>query len=179
ELLDGDSEFAALRAIGRAQNELTRLAELDPRLQPTRELLDAAAIQLDEANDLLGRYRDALELDPERLADMEAQIAKLHELGRKHRVPVANLKAHAVGLRAELESLRSAGERLVVLKSERKITEQNYVVAAANLSAARASAARQLSADVSILMSELGMAGGRFEAALEKMEKSTPDPQGV
>ena len=51
ELLDGDSEFAALRAVNRAQNELARLSEVDPRLTPARELLDAAGIQLGEAND--------------------------------------------------------------------------------------------------------------------------------
>ena len=77
-----------------------------------RELLDAAEIQLGEANDALARYRDALDLDPERLAEAEAQIAKLHELGRKHRVPVAQLKAHAQALRDELEGLRNAGVAL-------------------------------------------------------------------
>src|SRR5487761_2429995 len=41
ELLDGDSEFAALRAVGRAQSELDRMADLDARLHPARELLDA------------------------------------------------------------------------------------------------------------------------------------------
>src|SRR5439155_27339379 len=55
DLLDGDSEFTGLRTVGRAQNELARLAELDPRLQAARELLDAAAIQLGEANDLVAR----------------------------------------------------------------------------------------------------------------------------
>jgi DNA repair protein RecN (Recombination protein N) len=123
ELLDGDSEFAALRAIGRARNELSRLAELDPQLQSARDLLEAAAIQLDEANGSLGRYRDALDLDPERLAEAEAQITKLHELGRKHRVPVAALKAHADGLRSELESLRGAGARLAVLERERRTAD--------------------------------------------------------
>ena len=179
ELLDGDSEFAALRAIGRAQNELVRLAELDPRLQGARDLLDAAAIQLGEANDVIARYRDALDLDPERLADAEAQIARLHELSRKHRTPVANLKAHADALRGELDSLRGAGERLTVLERARKAAEQSYAGAAARLSVARAAAAKKLGADVSALMGELGMAGGRFESSLEKTEKSTPDMQGA
>lgn len=179
ELLDGDSEFAALRAIARAQNELVHLAELDPRLQGARDLLDAAAIQLGEANDVIGRYRDALDLDPERLAEAEAQIARLHELSRKHRVPVVNLKTHADSLRAELESLRGAGERLAVLERERKAAEQSYAITAARLSVARATAAHKLGADVSALMGELGMTGGRFESAIEETGKSTPDAQGA
>jgi len=179
ELLDGESEFTALRMIGRAHNELARLAELDPRLQAARELLDAAAVQLGEANDLVARYRDALDLDPERLADAEAQIAKLHELSRKHRVPVADLKTHADALRAEVDSLRSAGERLRALDSERSGLAQRYAAAAAKLSAARTLAAKTLGAEVTALMAELGMRGGHFEPALEKTETVLPSPQGA
>jgi DNA repair protein RecN (Recombination protein N) len=179
DLLDGDSEFTALRTIARAQNELARLAELDPRLQAARELLDAAAIQLGEANDLVGRYRDALDLDPERLADAEAQIAKLHELSRKHRVPAGELKNHADALRAEMDSLRGSGERLRALDGERHGIAQRYAAAAAKLSAARALAANKLGAEVTALMAELGMHGGHFEAALEPIETSTPSAQGA
>jgi DNA repair protein RecN (Recombination protein N) len=179
ELLDGDSEFAALRSIGRAQTELVRLAELDPRLSSARELLDAARITLGEANDLIARYRDTLDLDPERLAETEAQIARLHELGRKHRLPVAELKTRAESQRAELESLRGAGARLIELDRKRKRIERDYAVAATALSAARSATARRMNADVSALMGELGMSGGRFEAQIEKMEKSTPDAQGL
>ena len=64
ELLDGDSEFALRRALGRAQAELGRLAALDDRLQPLLELLDNATIQLGEAADDLGRYAQDVDLDP-------------------------------------------------------------------------------------------------------------------
>jgi DNA repair protein RecN (Recombination protein N) len=179
DLLDGESEFVVLRALGRAQNELTRLAELDAKLAPARDLFDAASIQLGEANDLIARYRDALDLDPQRLAEAEAQIAKLHELGRKHRVPVAELKSRALTLRDELDNLRGAGERLRVLDRERARLAHDYSTVAARLSQARAATAQRLGAEVSALMDELGMGGGRFEAQLEKMEKSTPDPHGA
>ncbi len=179
ELLDGDSEFAALRALGRAQGEIVRLAEIDPNLVPARELIEASAIQLGEANNLIARYRDALDLDPERLSEAEAQIARLHELARKHRVPMAELKNYADALRNELETLRGAGERLIVLGRERERVAAEYATAAATLSQARAQTARKLGADVSALMGELGMAGGTFEASIEKVEKSAPDAQGL
>jgi DNA repair protein RecN (Recombination protein N) len=178
DLLDGDSEFAALRSIARVQSELARLAELDPRLHAARDLLDAAGIQLGEANGLIGRYRDELDLDPERLAEAEAQIAKLHELSRKHRMPAGVLKNHAETLRAELESLRGAGERLLALDRERAKAAQEYAAVAAKLGAARGAAATRLGADVSELMAELGMAGGTFVARLEPTGRTDPDAQG-
>jgi len=179
ELLDGDSEFAALRALARAQHELARLAEIDPNLRAARELIDAAAIQLGEANDAIARYRDSLDLDPERLAEAEEKIAKLHELSRKHRVPVAELKAHADALRLELDTLRGAGARLSQLARERERLQRDYAAAAKDLSDARAKAATKLGREVSALMGELGMAGGRFAAELETQDSVAPDPQGA
>jgi len=178
ELLDGDSEFATLREIGRAGNELSRLAEVDPRLQPANELLESAAIQLGEANDLIGRYRDALELDPDQLADIEAQLAALHALSRKHRVTAAALKARAESMREELENLRGAGEQLQSLARERQQVEADYAKAADALGKARRVAAKKLGEDVSALMNELGMVGGRFVVELEQTGNGKPDPLG-
>ena len=177
--LDGDSEFVLLRQIARAQNELARLIQVDPQLQPVQDLIEAARIQLDEANALLTRWRDALDLDPERLAETEAKISKLHELSRRHRVPTAELKSHADSLRAELESLRGAGERVAVLESERAKLEHHYAAAAAKLTQTRKAAAKRLGNDVSALMSELGMTGGTFVAQLEPTASPHPDAQGA
>jgi DNA repair protein RecN (Recombination protein N) len=179
ELLDCDGEFALLRLVARAQNEMSRLEQTDARLAPARELLDAASIQLGETNDLLARYRDSLDLDPDRLAEADAQIAKLHELSRKHRVPPSELKAHADAIRLDLETLRSSGQKLIVLERERNKIVSDYAQAARTLSQARAKAAKKLGTDVSALMGELGMSGGRLEIQLEALEKATPDAQGM
>ena len=66
-----------------------------------------------------------------------------------------------------------------MLDRERSKVAQDYVTAAAKLTQARSATAHRLGIDVSALMGELGMPGGRFEAQLEKVEKSTPDPQGL
>ncbi len=179
ERLDGDDEFALLRLLARAQAEIGHLATLDARLSPVGELLDAAQIQLGEANDTLARYQDALDLDPERLAETEAQLAKLHELARKHRVRMPELKAHADGLREELESLRGAGADIAALQAERQKLAADYARVAAALSGKRAATARRLGDAVSGLMDELGMRGGRFEVQLETQDGGEPDAQGA
>jgi DNA repair protein RecN (Recombination protein N) len=179
ELLDGDGEFSLQRLMHRAQNEIARLAQADPELAATAELLDAAGVQLDETSNALARYRDALDLDPEKLAETDAQITKLHELGRKHRLPVAELKAHAQTLRDELETLLGAGAALEKLERERAAIERDYHAAATKLSSARTATAKTLDKNVSALMNELGMAGGRFEVEIEPLEKTAPDPQGL
>ena len=179
EAIDGDSEYALRAALARAHGELLRLAELDARLAPVAELIDSTQIQLGEAGDALAQYRDSLDLDPDAFAEAEDQLAKLHELARKHRVPVAQLKEHAETLRCEYEQLRDAGSEVERLTRERAAQARAYAQAAQALSQAREAAAKRLGESVGALLGELGMGGGRFEAALEKTGKDEPDAQGA
>lgn len=179
ELLDGDSEFTVRRALGRAQTELGRLVEIDARLQPLAALLDNAEIQLDEAVDGLGRYASDLDLDPERLQAVDQHLAHLHDLGRRHRLPLDELTARAEALEAELNELEGAGEALERLQAAQTRCEHDYAKAGGRLSQARRQAAERLGREVTALMQELGMSGGRFEVALQPQDAAVPDAQGL
>ncbi len=178
ELLDGDGEVAAMRALGRAQVELERLAELDPSLHVSLELLGSAGIQMGEASDALARYAQDLELDPERYAEADAHLTALHDLSRRHHLPAAELHAHAATLRSELQSLEGAGEALAKLAAERKQCSAEYGVAAGALSKQRMAAAKKLGKAVTALMGELGMADGSFAVDLQPQYSGEPDPEG-
>ena len=178
ELLDGDSDFALRRALGRAHMELGKLAALDDKLGPLLELLDNAAIQLGEAANGLGRYAQDVDLDPERYTEVDTHLARLHELGRRHRLPVAGLHDKLASMQAELAELEGAGDALEQLAARREKLEHEYAAAAAALSAARRGAAARLGAEVSALMAELGMAGGVLRIELEPSPGQEPDAQG-
>ncbi len=178
ELLDGDSEFALRRALGRAQAELGKLAALDERLNPLLELLDNAGIQLGEAADGLARYAQDVDLDPERFTEVDNHLARLHELSRRHRLPAAELHDRLAVLQAELAELEGAGDVLEQLMAQRERLRGDYTHAAAKLSEARAAAAARLGDEVSVLMGELGMVGGLLRVELEPSSGDEPDPQG-
>lgn len=178
ELLDGEGEYAASRITSRAQSELAKLAEVDPALQATVDLLDSARIQLGEASDALSRYAQDLDLDPERYAEADAQLSALHDLSRRHHLPVPELHAHAGTLRGELETLESAGDALARLAAEHKQCFADYGTAAAALTKLRTAAAKKLGKTVTALMDELGMAGGTFAVDLQPQFSGEPDPQG-
>ncbi|MFC5743368.1 DNA repair protein RecN [Dyella tabacisoli] len=178
ELLDGDGEFALRRALGRAHAELGKLAVMDDKLAPLLELLDNAAIQLGEAADGLSHYAQDVDLDPDRYAQADTHLTRLHELSRRHRLPVAELHDKASALGAELAELEGAGDALEQLAKQRLHLQQTYDNAATELTRARTAAALKLSEEASVLMSELGMAGGRLVVELEPTNGSEPDGQG-
>jgi DNA repair protein RecN (Recombination protein N) len=178
ELIDGDSEFALRRALGRAQAELGKLAALDDKLTPLLELLDNATIALDETADGLGRYAQDVDLDPQRYADVDNHLARLHELSRRHRAPVVELHDTWVAMCAELSELEGAGDALEQMQATRQHLQQEYTAAAAELTRLRHAAGARLGTEVSALMAELGMSGGQLQVALETVADQEPDPQG-
>ncbi|GAA3917977.1 DNA repair protein RecN [Luteimonas lutimaris] len=176
--LDGDVHAAVPRQLRQLQGTLAGVQEHEPRLAEVDAMLDAAAIQIDEAGVLLERIRADLDVDPAQFDELERRIARLHELSRKHRVSPDGLAAQRDALAAELDALRNAAVRLEALDGEITAAAAAWRTAADALGKARAKAGKALSKATTALIAELGMGGGRFEVAIEPVEGDRPDPQG-
>lgn len=177
--LAGEEGIAVISALRGVRSELARLAEHEPRLTEIDVLLDSAAIQLDDAAATLERLRDDLDLDPERLAQLDDRLARLHDLARKHRVPLEALAERRDALQTELEQLRDANASMEQLWREREQARFAWSTAAAALSKAREASAKRFGDSVSSLMGQLGMAGGTLSVWLEPNVDTTPDAQGA
>ncbi|WP_119718169.1 DNA repair protein RecN [Cognatilysobacter tabacisoli] len=176
--LGGDDAPSLSRALQQVRAELQRVAEHEPRLLEVDAMLDAAAIQVDEALVLLDRVRGDLDVDPEAFDGLERRMGRLHELARKHRVAPEQLAERRDAIAAELDELRGAGVRLASLDVELERARSAWRSAADVLGARRREAARALSDATTALIDELGMGGGRFEIAIEPLDTDRPDPAG-
>lgn len=178
-LLNGDDGTAVLHALQQIRHELSRVSQHDSRLGEVDALLDSAGIQLHEALALLDRIQDDLDADPEQFEQIERRLGRLHDLARKHRVPMEELGAHRDQLEADVEQLRGADERLQKLAGEIDKAASAWQQAAARLSHSRTTAAAALSATTTELIGELGMGGGQFQIELEPHNQPRPDPNGA
>jgi len=177
--LNGEDGPALERSLAQLHGELMRLAEHDPAYAQVAELTDAAAIQLAEAANLIERARDDIDLDPDRLQELEDELSRLHELSRRHKVPLEQLASVRDALTAERESLRDAGSDAERLQSERDAAASAWRVAAKTLGGARGAAASRLGNAVTSLMAELGMAGGLMQVELAPITSTEPAQQGT
>jgi DNA repair protein RecN (Recombination protein N) len=177
--LGGDEEGAPVRVISRLHAELSRHLDSEPRLADVVALLESARIQADEAAGTLERLADTLDVDPARLQELELRLSRLHELARRHRLPIPELAHRRDALAAELESLRGAGERNAALAAEAEAARADWQRAAAQLSAARRAAAYRLAEGVGALLGELGMAGGVFAVELAPQAELAVSPSGA
>ncbi|MET0655280.1 MAG: DNA repair protein RecN [Pseudoxanthomonas sp.] len=176
--LAGEDAPSVSRQLQQTRSELVRMAEHEPRLREVDSLLENANIQLDEALVVLDKVRDDLDADPAQFMELERKLTRIHDLARKHRVAPEQLAGRRDAIATELEGLRGAGERLLTLNTEIESAAAAWRAAALKLGKTRRTAAAKLSKATSGLIAELGMAGGRFEIAVEPNEGERPDPQG-
>lgn len=177
ETLDalGEGEVAVCSVLRHLDARIASLADIDPGLGDVRELLASAAIQADEALHALRRYRDRLDLDPQRLNEIERRIAAVTDMARKYRVSVDALPELREQWKARLETLEASADPERLAADEAR-ARKDYDAAAERLSAARRPAAEVLSREITEAMQTLAMAGGRFEVALEPCD---PGASGV
>jgi len=168
----GENGVALLAQLETLVARLNALALVDAGLAEPAELIAGAQIQLQEAVHALRRYRDRLDLEPQRLAELEARIAAVVGQARKQRVAPEALAERMLQLaarRGELDLLADAAQ----LAARERAALDDYRRLAGELSAGRAAAAAKLAAEVSAAMQRLAMAGGRFEIALEAQAEPT------
>jgi DNA repair protein RecN (Recombination protein N) len=160
-----DDEVSCEARLDAAGGRLESLAEFDPALAGVTALLQSARAELAEAVSALHRYAERLELDPNRLAEIERRIDAVLSCARKYRARPEELPGLQERWRERLTALGEAADT-AALASRADAARREYESLAQSLSAARARAAKQLGGKVSRAMQQLALSGGRFEIAL-------------
>ena len=160
-----ESDEAMITHLASIVSKVRDLAEIDPALNDVLAALEPAEIQLQEAAYSLSHYAQKLELDPDRLAQVEKRLDALHSAARKFRLQPQTLPEEHDARRAQLAALDAAADLDSLHAAEAKAKEA-FLTEAKKLSKARAKAGNALGAAVTTGMQELSMKGGSFEVAL-------------
>ena len=173
-----DSDQPLISQLFLLHQKLARLSDVDQALNPVLEFIETARIQLQEAAYTLNSYLAKVELDPQRLHDVEARMEALHTAARKFRVAPQGLPGEFERLSAQLAQLASAGN-MDALRQQEQAALAAYSELAAQLSAARAAAAVKLGNAVTAAMQDLSMQGGSFAVELRPCEASASGVEQV
>jgi DNA repair protein RecN (Recombination protein N) len=161
ERLDGEGP-QALRLLQQAHRDMDEARRLDPRLDEIALLLDQALIPAQEAERALAHYLADTQVDPERLAWLEARIARYHQLARKHHCPPEELADAQLRLRQELAALAHSADRQAELQARETQLRVAYAQAAETLGAARRGTALRLAGQIEEQVRVLGLPHARI-----------------
>jgi DNA repair protein RecN (Recombination protein N) len=168
-----ENEASISRQLHAVQHKLQELSEYDPAMQEALDSLDAAAIQIEEADRFLKKYLNRAELDPERLNEVESRLQAIHASARKHRVRPEELPALLTKWQERMAELDGWGDDGALARDEAEAHRQ-YMKLATELSAGRKKAAAELGRLVSAEMQRLALSGGSFSVALETLPEGNP-----
>jgi DNA repair protein RecN (Recombination protein N) len=176
-LLAGEDGGAAA-ALARAHNVLRQLVALDAALEPASAQLEEATIAAREALDSLRRYTESLDADPARQDWVEARLAALEAVARKHRMDARELTALRQSLAEELAGLEAGALTAAQLQQRLEAARKRYLDAAQVLTQRRRKAAATLDRAVTEYMQSLGMPGGVFATRVEPQDPPAFTAQG-
>jgi DNA repair protein RecN (Recombination protein N) len=164
-----ESEHPILSQLSSLNAKLGKLVDVDAQLQTVLDCMEPARIQLQEAVSELNNYIDKVELDPERLREVDSRMDALHSAARKYRVTPEELHEEHAQLATKLRQLADATDIEGLRKQEDKAAAA-YREVAGRLSARRVKAAAELGTQVTAAMQELSMSGGSFAIGLNSGE---------
>jgi DNA repair protein RecN (Recombination protein N) len=161
-----EADAACLPLLSGAGTRLEALLGYDARLGEALDLIRSGEAQVQEAVYALRHYADRVELDPQRLAAVEARMEAIHGSARKFRLAPQELPAHLLRLQTRLAELEIASNLEALVREEQQARSSCFELAT-RLGAGRKKAAAKLGKEVTRAMQDLAMAGGRFEVALK------------
>ncbi|MGH7564455.1 MAG: DNA repair protein RecN [Gemmatimonadota bacterium] len=177
ELCEGleRAEGSVLSLLAVLTRRVERLAALDPDMaETTRRLVDARYEIEDLARELEG-YAEAIEHDPERLAEIEARRDLLFHLRRKHGGTVEEVIGQGRNMTGEIDELERARAREGSLGADIGLAQDDLADLAGALADAREAAADRLQESVRGRLADLGMGEGVLQVRLERK----PDSEGL
>ena len=166
---------AAMDLLGTAVRALEGLARIDASLEPRLREAEDLMYRLQDLAEALREYRDRVEYNPRRLAEVEERLDLIRRLERKYGPTIPDVLEYARQAAEELETLTHSEERIEELQQEeeRLLTELGRV--AGELSRRRREAAQRLAQEVERELQDLRMEGARFGVDFRWRE----DPEGI
>ena len=169
----GELMGRTLAALRRAAGETEDGGEL---VQPALASLEQACAGLEEGRRRLREVLSALEGgDPEVLGQ---RLGRCQALARRLGVAPGELHLKRAELEAQRTRLHELRSQIAAATEQVRGLRADYEQAAAALSARRHAAAAEMARQVTGLLGELAMPGGRFEVALRYDEEQRPGPHG-
>jgi DNA repair protein RecN (Recombination protein N) len=165
ELLS-ESDNSLLTQAGIIGRTLQELERIDPGATEMLSLHGQALDTLRELQSRLSRYAEQVDLDPERLRQLEERLDLIHSLKRKYGTTLAEIISFGESAARQLHSLEQRDEELARLNAELAALETKLIHAGGELSRRRCKIIPGLAKSVGKQLADLGFKQSTFEVTI-------------
>jgi len=159
--------------LGTVERDIEALAELDPSVAALKEAVSAALLQLQEASGELKGYLSKIDMDPNRLEEIESRFDELQRLKRKYKAAtVEEILTYKGQIERGVQGTADLEAEIAHLEKQRKEGEGKVQEVADRLSQGRTEAARQLKKEIESELATLAMERTTFEVQMRELAPS-------
>jgi DNA repair protein RecN (Recombination protein N) len=168
-----DDENAVQTQLGVLGRQLHELQRLDPAGGAFVEIHAQAASALQELQGALTRYADRVDLDPERLRELEERLNLIQSLKRKYGATLPDVIAFGTTAAAKLASLEQRDTVLARLNGDLTKIDSEILRAGGELTARRTKLIPPLNRAVVKQLAALGFQQSEFSVALQSQSQNS------
>jgi DNA repair protein RecN (Recombination protein N) len=172
----GGEERGARDVVAVALHEARALARLDQRFVEIADRLAGLEAELDDVASTVRELAESVDHDPAELARLADRLSTIYGLERRFGDDEAAVVAHGQRAAAEAERLRGIDDERAARQADDARLLERVAAAAADLSAARATAGRALADNVGRALAELGFPPEVFEVGLGRRPAGRDEP---
>ncbi|MCD6046151.1 MAG: recN [Gammaproteobacteria bacterium] len=163
-----NSDTTLISTVLRLHRDLNVYQKILPELSNPLNLLNNAAVHLEEASTELNTLLKDMPLNPKRLQEVETRLQNIHNLARKLHIPAEQLLELQQKLTLELDALQNLDEKALELEKIVAVHKAQYEVLAEKLSVSRLKAAKKLDEQMSAYLQKLSLPHGHFKVVFSE-----------
>lgn len=180
-LYKADSQFSndtepggVIELLKHISQGIQSLSRVYPAVEEYAERIDSALIELKDISSELSDLAEKVEYNPERLEEINNRLDQLYSLEKKHNVKsAAELEAFMLDVRKKLDVITNGEERIEELEKAVQDKHAKAITLAEKLSKSRATAAKEVEASISKMLTQLDIPNNKFEIKIEKNRQLT------
>lgn len=173
-----EGEVNAMGVLHQALSSLYSSQHSSEQQHAAAQMLENARIQIEEAAREIQHQVDSIDLDPERLHEVEARLDAIYQTARKHKIKPEALPELQAELSDKLDGLDATDEKLDELRQQCRDADTDYRRDATKLSAQRSTAAKKLKKAIEGKLKALAMKHCEIDFALTPRDDQRPHLHG-
>jgi len=166
-----DSEGAVYEILSKTRKTVEQVSALDKNLTASCERIMDASVLIEDITTELRSYLDRVQVDNQRLQDVEDRIYLLNQLKRKYGGSLESIAAHYQKIQAELNGLDTIEDQIAQAEKDVKTAHEHLKNKTFELSEKRNKCAGRLSLAVEKELHQLKMNKTRFQVKINCRQK--------
>jgi DNA repair protein RecN (Recombination protein N) len=171
QLLSGEN-FSVSDNLKSVLLNLKTMSDIDSSISPLKQGLEESIYQIEDVVRELSRYQEKIELNPNRLTEVEDRLDLIHQLKRKYG---DNLEEYSARKLEELKAIEVSDDKIDEYRQEMEKAHKDLKTKSLALSKRRKALAGRMEKEIKDELAELAMDKTAFKVNMKEVE---PGPKG-